>query len=266
MERAIPILLDVSIIVTVLCAVSAVTIVGRSRLQALRSELKPRFREAAPYLAVLVVVLALNSAVRDRAQQLSGIVGVNITDNIQAIEGNFVAVVQSFETVSLTGYFTWVYIYGYVFLLVFPIVAYVALSERETLKKLVVAYSLNYVLGLVLYIIFIAYGPRNTNPELFANLLYDTGRQYQFLTGSVNDPTNVFPSLHTSLSATAAIFAYKTREAYPIWLAVATVLAVSIIISTMYLGIHWATDVFFGLLLAGVCVYLADQYIDRQTN
>ena len=266
MERAIPILFDVSLIVAALCAVGAVTIVGRSRLHELRSELKPRLREVTPYLVVLGVLLTLNSAVRDRAQQISLIFGVRITDNIQAIEGNFVAVVQSFETTFLTGYFTWVYIYGYVFLLVFPLLAYVALSERETLKKLLVAYTLNYLLGLVLYTIFYAYGPRNTDPVLFANLLYDTGRQYQFLTGSVNDPTNVFPSLHTSLSATAAIFAYKTREEYPIWLAVATVLAVSVIISTMYLGIHWATDVVAGIVLAGTCVYLADRYIDSQAN
>ena len=266
MERAIPILFDVSLIVAALCAVGAVTIVGRSRLHELLSEFKPRIREVAPYLGVLVVVVALNSAVRDRAQQLSWIVGLNITDNIQSIEGNFVAVVQSFETASLTAYFSWVYIYGYVFLLVFPLLAYIALSERETLKKLIVAYSLNYFLGLALYIIFIAYGPRNTAPDLFANLLYDTHGQYVFLTSNVNNPTNVFPSLHTSLSATAAIFAYKTREAYPIWLAVSIVLAVSIIISTMYLGIHWATDVVAGIVLAGTCVYLADRYIDRETN
>ena len=265
MERAIPILFDVSLIVAALCTVGAVTIVGRSRLQELILEFKPRIREVAPYLAVLIVVLALNSVVRDQAQQISWIVGLNITDNIQAIEGNFVAVVQSFETASLTAYFSWVYIYGYVFLLVFPLLAYVALSERETLKKLIVAYSLNYFLGLALYIIFIAYGPRNTGGEV-ASLLYDTHGQYYFLTSNVNNPTNVFPSLHTSLSATAAIFAYKTREAYPIWLAVATVLAVSIIISTMYLGIHWATDVVAGIALAGTCVYLADRYIDRQAN
>ena len=265
MERAIPILFDVSLIVAALCAVGAVTIVGRSRLHELLSEFKPRIREVAPYLGVLVVVVALNSAVRDWAQQLSWVVGLNITDNIQAIEGNFVAVVQSFETASLTAYFSWVYIYGYVFLLVFPLLAYIALSERETLKKLIVAYSLNYFLGLALYIIFIAYGPRNTGGEV-ASLLYDTYIQYYFLTSNVNNPTNVFPSLHTSLSATAAIFAYKTREAYPIWLAVSIVLAVSIIISTMYLGIHWATDVVAGIALAGSCVYLADRYIDRQAN
>jgi len=239
----------------------AVTMVGRNRLAELAAEFKPRLRETTPYIAVLVVVLVLNSSVRGISQDISWAINLNITHSIAALEGEFVAVVQSFETELLTEYFSVVYIYGYVFLLVFPLLAYVALSDRTTLKRLIVAYSLNYFIGLALYIIFIAYGPRNYDPVVFQNLLYDTHGQYEFLTGEVNSRTNVFPSLHTSLSATVALFAYKTREEYPYWLAVATVLAVSIIISTMYLGIHWATDVVFGLLLAGVCVYLAERYI-----
>lgn len=255
------ILADITVFVSIACAIGAVTIVGRSRLSALATEFTPRLKEVGPYLAVLVVVLALNSVVRDFSQQLSWAINLNITDTIAAIEGEFVAVVQSFETELLTEYFSTVYIYGYVFLLVFPLLAYLALSDRKTVKSLIIAYSLNYFIGLALYIIFVAYGPRNYNPELFQNLLYDTNTQYQLLTGEVNTHTNVFPSLHTSLSATVALFAYKTRAEYPYWLIIATLLAVSVIISTMYLGIHWATDVVFGLLLAGTCVYLAERYI-----
>jgi len=247
-------------IVAVICLFSTV-IIGRSRLSILAEEFRPRSREFAPYFGVLLVVLALNSVLRDSAQEVSRIIGLNITNTIYSIEGEFVAVVQSFETEALTTYFSAVYMYGYAFLLVFPLLAYAALSERETLKRLVGAYSFNYFIGLILYIIFMAYGPRNFNDVVFTNLLYQTDAQYQMITTEVNDPANVFPSLHTSLSATVAIFAYKTREEYPYWLAIATVLAVSVIISTMYLGIHWATDVVFGLVLAGVCVYLADRYI-----
>jgi len=255
------ILADITIFVSIACAIGAVTIIGRSRLSALAADFKPRIKEAAPYFAVLVVVLALNSSLRDIGQNISLAINLNITHTIAALEGEFVAVVQSFETELLTAYFSAVYIYGYVFLLVFPLLAYVALSERTTLKRLIAAYSLNYFIGLILYVIFIAYGPRNYDPILFQNLLYDFNVQYQDLTGRVNAHTNVFPSLHTSLSATVAIFAYKTRQEYPYWLAIATVLAVSVIISTMYLGIHWATDVVAGIALAGLCVYLAERYI-----
>ena len=64
----------------------------------------------------------------------------------------------------------------------------------------------------------------------------------------------MFPSLHTSMSVTAALLAWTTREQYPLWPPVAAVLAVSVCLSTMYLGIHWATDVVFGIALGWVSV------------
>ncbi|WP_253736759.1 phosphatase PAP2 family protein [Halohasta salina] len=255
---------EVSVVVAALCAVGAVTIVGRTRLTALRVEIQPRLRESAPYLAVLIAVLALNSAVRDYAQEISWFIGLNITDSIEAIEGGFVAAVQSVQTELLTAYFSYVYVFGYVFLLIFPLLAYAALDDRTPFKRLVVAYSFNYLLGLLLYIVFVAYGPRNVG--VAENLLYITNPEYQFLTSAVNTNTNVFPSLHTSLSATVAVFAYRTREAYPIWFGLAIGLAASIILSTMYLGIHWGTDVLVGLGLAALCVGLSRRYVDGEPS
>ncbi|MFO7832676.1 MAG: phosphatase PAP2 family protein [Halohasta sp.] len=255
---------EVSVVVAALCAVGAVTIVGRTRLAALRMELQPRLRESAPYLAVLIVVLAINSAVRDYAQEISWLIGWNITGAIEAVEGGFVAAIQSVQTELLTAYFSYVYVFGYVFLLIFPLLAYAALDDRLPFKRLVVAYSLNYLLGLLLYIVFVAYGPRNVG--VAENLLYITNPEYQFLTSAVNTNTNVFPSLHTSLSATVAVFAYRTRESYAIWFGLATGLAASIILSTMYLGIHWGIDVLVGLGLAAVCVGLAHRWVDDRSS
>jgi membrane-associated phospholipid phosphatase len=249
-----------------LCIIGTVTIVGRSRLTELRTELQPRLRESAPYLAVLGVVLLLNSIIRDYTQQISWQIGFEITYLLAEYDAGIVATIQSFETEALTTYFSSVYVYGYVFLLVFPVLAYIALADRKPFQRLVVAYSLNYFIGLTLYILFVAYGPRNWNIGVYENLLYsvttNSGTAYEFLTSEVNSRTNVFPSLHTSLSATVAIFAYKTRETYLAWFGIATVLAISIIISTMYLGIHWAVDILFGLGLAGFSVFVAERYID----
>jgi len=189
------IFLEVTAIVAMLCMVGAVTLVGRSRLTALRTELQPRLREAAPYLAVLIVVLILNSIIRDSAQDLSWQIGFEITYLLAEYDAGIVATIQSFESGLLTAYFSSVYVYGYVFLLVFPILAYVSLSDRKPFQRLVVAYSINYFIGLTLYILFIAYGPRNwflaEGTGAYENLLYTTNTQYEFLTSEVNSRTNV---------------------------------------------------------------------------
>ena len=260
------IVLEVTAVVAALCAVGAVTLVGRSRLTTLRTELRPRLRDSAPYLAVLIVVLILNSIIRDSAQDLSWQIGFEITYLLAEYDAGIVAAIQSFKSGVLTLYFSSIYVYGYVFLLVFPVLAYVALSDSKPFQQLVVAYSINYFIGLALYILFVAYGPRNwflaEGAAAYENLLYTTSTEYEFLTSEVNSRTNVFPSLHTSLSATVAAFAYKTRDVYPVWFGITIVLAISIIISTMYLGIHWAVDILFGLGLAGLSVYVAEGYID----
>jgi len=165
-------------------------------------------------------------------------------------------------TPELTAYFAFIYVYGYVFLLVFPFVAYFALSRPEPLRRTIVAYGSNYVLGVLCYLVFIAYGPRNIIVDQAEPLLYSQYSQYQFVTTAVNDETNVFPSLHTSMAVTAALLAWTTREEYPLWVPVSAVLAVSVVVSTMYLGIHWATDVIFGIVLAWISVSIGTRLED----
>ncbi len=187
----------------------------------------------------------------------------NITWAIYDIEGQFILWLQSYSTPEITAYFSFIYIYGYVFLLVFPVIAYFALSNTRPARELLAAYALNYILGLICYTFIIAYGPRNMMPELVEALLYDTYPQYQHLTRQVNRNTNVFPSLHTSLAATVTFLAYRTRDVYPKWFLVATVLGVSVAISTMYLGIHWVIDVVAGVGLAYISVALAGTLVGR---
>jgi membrane-associated phospholipid phosphatase len=257
------VLTRVTVVVAGLLCLGVVTMVGPDRLRRLRSSWRDRVRTGGPALLLLLVVLGINSVARDAVPQLSWVVGIEITDTLYQIEGAFVAQVQSLGNPAVTTYFSSVYVYGYVFLLVFPVVAYVALDELDSFRTLVWAYLFNYTLGLVCYALFIAYGPRNVLPELVDPLLYAPTPEYQLLTREVNHHTNVFPSLHTSLSVTALLLAYRTRDVYRRWFVVAAVLAVSVVVSTMYLGIHWATDVVIGVGLGWVSVALADRVVER---
>jgi membrane-associated phospholipid phosphatase len=253
-------------VVGAMIVVASLVFVGPRRLRETRANVRQRIRETGPAVAVLAGVLAINSFVRDVSNDLSQLVGVRITSTIHAVEGGFVSQVQSVASPALTTYFSNVYVYGYTFLMIFPLVAYLALDDQRPMRELTIAYILNYGIGLICYLAFIAYGPRNFMPDLVEPLLYHHWPRSQLLTSEINRNTNVFPSLHTSLSVTVALMAYRTRDAYPYWLPVAAFIAGSVAVSTMYLGIHWGTDVVAGLLLAAGSVVAAvriRQFADR---
>jgi membrane-associated phospholipid phosphatase len=247
-------LFSVTAVVACMLLVAVVGIVGLDRLRSFRPHAAGRLRAVLPSVLLLCAVLSLNSLLREFGPELSWIIGWRITGWIASVEGTFVATVQSYAHPALTTYFSYVYVYGYVFLVAFPVVAYFVLPDTRPFREVTIAYSLNYAIGVVCYLLFIAYGPRNVMPDMVDQLLYTAWPESQLLTSEVNANVNVFPSLHTSLSVTVAALAYRTRDRCPGWLPVAAVLAVSVAVSTIYLGIHWGIDVLAGLVLAGISV------------
>lgn len=240
--------------------------VGRTRLsETLRSaaERRRRFREVLPYLAALVAVLLINKGLLQYSLQTSRYVGFKITGTIIEIEGEFVSWVQQLFPSSAVLYFSAIYVFGYVVLLVFPILAYFFTDRLRYLKVLLTAYAINYGVGVVCYTLFVAYGPRNSIPRDAAPLMYDQFPAVMTLTSMINYSSNVFPSLHTSMALTAMILAMMSRDEFPNWTPIASVLAVSVMIATMYLGIHWLTDVIAGIVLGAGAVYVADRLVDR---
>ncbi|WP_135822748.1 phosphatase PAP2 family protein [Halostella litorea] len=257
------VVLQLAVMVSLLLTVASVVFVGPRRVWRAARDFRWRLNEVAPYLTVLLLVLGIRKLTMDYTGELSWALDWNITEIIYSLEGTLVADIQSIRTPLLTDYFVFIYLYGYVFLLLFPIVAYFAREEMTAMKELLVAYGFNYGVGLVCYILFIAYGPRNLIPDIVNSLLYVTYPQSQLLTGEVNHNTNVFPSLHASLSATAFLLAWRTRDEYLTWVPISGILAVSVSLSTMYLGIHWGTDVVAGLVLAAGSIYVAEYVVSR---
>lgn len=248
---------EVAAVVAVMLAAASVVIVGPRRIRASAPTLPARLRGVAPSISLLGGILVANSLVRDAGVDISWAVGINITGAIYALEGGVVADVQSFATPLATLYFGYVYVYGYSFLLVFPLLAGLWLTEPRYLRRTAIAYTVNYAIGLVCYLAFVAYGPRNYMPDLVEPLLYDAIPRFQLVTSEVNANTNVFPSLHTSLSVTVALLARSVRDTYPLWFPIAAFLAANVALSTMVLGVHWLTDVVAGVALGGFSVWVA---------
>lgn len=254
-------------ILGILLVLGIFTIVGRQRIRRFATTYRDRLILVAPHLGVLVLVLIFSRFWRPVGREISLFVGVNITHTLYSLEGEIVAQVQSIATTELTWALSFVYIMGYGFLLLFPLVAYLFLDDLRALRVTILAYAINYLTGLFFYTVFVAFGPRNYMPGQVEELLYVIWPQIEFLTTDVNANTNVFPSLHTSLSVSIVLLAWWTRDSYPRWLYVSVPLSACIIFSTMYLGLHWATDVvmgaFLGIASVGVAIWGAAEETDE---
>lgn len=254
-------LVNVSAVVAVMLMIMTAISVSKGQILSLRKDWKRRVKQTAPIAVLLVGILLFNSFARDRVFAVSRRIGWRPIGPISDYEETIILAIQDVVIHELTVYFSFIYVYGYAFMLIFPVIAYLVLTDTIHLRKLLTAYSVNYMVGIVFYTLVLLYGPRNTFTDLVT--LYEFQPEMQYITREVNDNTNVFPSLHTSLSATIAIFAYRTRDAYPVWNVVALILAASVAISTVYLAIHWVVDVIAGLILAWVSVLVADMTVDR---
>lgn len=240
---------------------AAATVIGPDRLRGLRGNLGERLWRSRRALAALGVVLVASAVGRRSLHVVSRLWGLQLTGLIYAIEGEFVGRLQAtLVAPELTAYFSGIYVYGYAFLLSFPVLAYLALPRTAALRRLLVAYTFNYAIGLAIYTVVFAHGPRNLN--VATSLLFTYNPEFTALTSEINKPTNVFPSLHTSLSVTVAAFALLTREEYPRWTPLALWLSTSVVIATMYLGIHWLIDVIGGIALAVGAVFVSYRIVE----
>ncbi len=220
-------------------------------------------RAVLPVAVGLGALLVVNGLVRDAGVNLAWLIGLNITGAIYTLEGAVVADLQSVATPWLTTGFSLAYVFGYAVLVTFPPVAYAVAGAERPLRVTLLAYGFNYGIGVVCYLVFVAYGPRNLLAGTVDPLLFARWPDSQLLMSEVNTNTNVFPSLHTSLSITVGLVASRYRAVTPGWPVVAWPLAASITVATMYLGIHWLTDVIAGTLLAVGSVAASHRVADR---
>ena len=243
--------------------------VDSERLRTAREQpawLRTRGREIAPYVGVLALVLVLNKGLQGPIDRVSQTYGVDATPMLYAIEGNVVAWFQGLIPGVLLGYFVAAYTVGYAVLLVAPVVVYFFAQSVQPIRRLLVAYAVNYAVAVPLYAAVVAYGPRNADrgggSTSAESTLIEFVPDITAITVHINSNTNVFPSLHASLSVTVLLVAWTTKAEFDRWFSLAAVLAGSVVVSTMALGIHWVTDVIAGIALAAVAVAIATRVVD----
>ena len=232
------------------------------QLRQTAGELKPRLRTVAPYLGAAGLIFFIKRSTHEKSVELSHAIDWDITAELYAVEGEFVAVLQDVTPEVTLEFFSAMYMFGFPYLVVTAPILYFMLPSQRHIKELLIAYLLNYAIGAICYTLFIAYGPRNHLSSV-DGLMYDFYPSTQDLTAAVSANTDVFPSLHTSLAVVVLLFAWRSRREYPRWFPIAAFVTSCVVYSTMYLGIHWLLDVVAGVVLAVGSVSVGVRVVTR---
>ena len=196
--------------------------------------------------------------------------GWDFTHWFYAIEGNAVGVIQDALRNPVLDYLlVLVYTVGAFSLYFTPFFVLVALGRGRSAMRISVTMMAIWAVGVVFYLFFpvyevwvtaspdYPYGWTDVDPILFEYLPEARGSW-----GYQTALNNNFPSLHVALSCGIAMALWLAREK---WLAIpSTVVAAGVTLATVYLGIHWLSDVAAGLLLAGGAAWLAHKRLPRE--
>lgn len=180
----------------------------------------------------------------------------DFTPVVYAIEGNTVALFQSFSSPILTVFMLLIYLIGYPLILLLTF-----FKLQEISKELDVKYAASYILCTLMAFPFFLLTPVTVTGYFLEGvqpLLHENNIFLKQMLITFGNQQNDLPSLHTGLSVVAALYARKYTGRYGL---IAGVLTALIILSTFYLGIHWLMDGVVGLLIGVLSFYLVDREI-----
>ena len=177
-------------------------------------------------------------------------------DNLfKSIPGNNGWMFRVIQTPWLTSYFRWIYANGFTLPVLIPV--FRSFLAKDYLKM--IRYSLSaHVLQFVL--IFPFYLTIHVNEVWYVLGQPDGMARHLTAADAAVVVVNCFPSMHTSIAFAMLLLAWREKDKFFRW--VWTFFCLSIIYSTLYLEIHWVTDVIAGIFLALAAVKLGDWIIN----
>lgn len=186
-------------------------------------------------------------------------IDLQFTGLIYAIEGERVAMFQAYTHPWLTLFFTGVYFIGFPFIVLFTYFV-VKSHSREDARRYVAGYLTTTLLA-VPFFVFFPVGVSAARADV-APLIYDVHPIITAGTLSTDTLLKAFPSLHTGLSLLAALYGHRANRVYG-W--TISILAVLVVLSTFYGGIHWLSDAVVAVILALVAARLSRRIRDPAT-
>ncbi len=232
---------------------------------------KFRNREMYPYvvpLTLFYLFLIFHLLLVQIDPFVTNYFNLDFTHVIYAIEGSTVSIFQGWSNPVFDYYFVFIYIFGYSFLIYFTPIHYFLSRDLSALWLTAITYATITLLVLPLFLFFPVHDTwwTSQNYEWYHGEIIifrlkaiwpDIANPF-FIFTTIN---NCFPSLHCCISTIVAVIAWmKHHRRYAM---ISTIFAISIPFATLYLGIHWLTDIIFGELFA-LCALFIGYYFSKR--
>jgi len=204
------------------------------------------------FIIIFTVVLIHLLEVNIIDPYTTNLVGLDFTQIIISIENGIVYWFSQHWNPVLVVFFTVMYIGVYPFTLWFSTFYFIATDSKKALRFLAIGLSIIYIIAFPFYLFFTVsnvytyFGIQSALETIIPGI-----NQFFYSTTTYN---NCFPSLHvavTLLIAKSVSITQNKKFTYFVYFC-----ALSVIISVIYLAIHWIIDVIGGIIIAFFAFYL----------
>ncbi len=210
-----------------------------------------------PLLIIIIFVLIHLIEVNIIDPYFTNWVNYDYADLIINLENGFVYNFTNYWIPGLLHFFVIIYIFVYIFSLWFAPLYFLLADKKQSLKTLAYGFLIIYIIALPFYLflpITNVYTYYN-HPSAFETVLSSINNFF-YLTTTTN---NCLPSLHTAMTILIAYCFSLTGNKKLKYFGI--LLAISVIISVVYLSIHWLIDIFVGFLISLGVILLLRRYI-----
>ena len=179
-------------------------------------------------------------------------VPADLTHTLAGWEGSWQGHLQRWlENPSLTLFCAFFYLVVFQGFMIASLIVYTKAGNFKLYYALCAALFLNYLIAVPFYLFVPVHEAWSVSSHI-RFLMLDVFPSFETQYRSLSGLDNCFPSLHTSISMTMALIALRSGSRR--WAIFGSLNAAIVIFSIFYLGIHWATDMLAGLVLAFVAV------------